>query len=96
MRYRILGDRVKLYDSFLVPKSKFGSELDKILHLHPSCRLWYRSDKSIRREIAAHNLLYALHIRRSKTKDTDLEFEPKWYMNLAYAVVGTIALWVIK
>ena len=96
MRYKIYGDRVKLMDSYLVPKSKFGKELGTIRNLHPTCRLWRRSDGNIIREIAAHNLAYALKIRRDKTKDTDLDYEPRWYHNLAYWVVGNIALRVIK
>ena len=96
MKYKIYGDRVKLFDSYLVPKSKFGRELGAIRNLHPFCRLWKRSEGNIIREIATHNLLYSLNIRRDKTKDTDLDYEPKWYHNLAYGVIGTIALWVIK
>ena len=96
MKYKIYSYRVKLYDSYLISKSKFDRELGAIRNLHPSCRLWKRSEGNIKREIATHNLLYSLCIRREKTKDVDLEYEPKWYMNLAYAIVGTIALWVIK
>lgn len=96
MKYKILGDRVKIFDSYLVSKSKFGKELDKMRNLHPSCRLWRRSDGNIRREWAAHNLAYSLGIKREKTADCDLDYEPRWYHNLAYAIVGTIALWVIK
>lgn len=48
------------------------------------------------REIATHTLMYNLNIKRDKTKDCDLNYEPKWYENLAYGVIGTIALWVIK
>ena len=96
MKYKIYGDRVKLIDSYLVPKSKFGRELGAIRNLHPSCRLWKRSEGNIKREWAAHTLAYNLGIRREKTGDVDLDYEPKWYHNLAYWVVGNIALWVIK
>ena len=96
MRYRILGDRVKLFDSYLVPKAKMSRELGMIRNLHPTCRLWHRSEGSIKREWASHNLAYSLGIRREKTADADLNYEQKWYNKLAYGVVGTIALWVIK
>ena len=96
MKYRIFNDRVKLIDSHLVPKSKFARELGAIRSLHPTCPLWGRSDGSVRREWAAHNLAYSLGIRRDKTADCDLNYELDWYKNLAYAVIGTIALWVIK
>jgi len=96
MKYKIHGDRIKLFESYLIPKANFQKELDKIRNLHPSCRIWKRSDGNIKREIAAHNLAYSLNIRRDKTADADLDYEPKWYHNLAYWVVGNIALWVIK
>ena len=96
MKYKIYGDRVKLFDSYLVPKSRFDKELCAIRNLHPSCRLWYRSEGNIKREWASHNWAYDLCIKREKTADCDLDYEPKWYMNLFYWVVGTIALWVIK
>ena len=85
MKYKILADRVKLMDSYLISRKKMGRELQSIRILHPSCPLW-----------ASHNLAYILGIRRSKTKDCDLNYTPKWYHNLAYGVVGTIALWVIN
>ena len=96
MKYRIFADRVKLIDSHLVSKTKMGRELQSIRNLHPACPLWQRSEGSLKREWASHNLAYILGIRRSKTKDCDLNYIPKWYNNLIYGVVGTIALWVIK
>lgn len=96
MKYRIFNDRVKLLESYLVPKGKFSRELAAIRNLHPSCPLWERSEASLKREWAAHNLAYSLGIRRTKTADCDLNYTQKWYNNLIYGVVGTIALWVIK
>lgn len=96
MKYRIYGDRVKLIDSCFIPKSDFGKELNKIRNLHPSCRLWFRSEKNIKREWAAHNLAYSLGIKRNKTADVDLDYEPKWYHNLIYWITGNLALLFIK
>lgn len=96
MKYRILGDRVKLFDSYLVSKKKFERELNGIRNLHPTCRLWFRSIGSLRREWATHNLAYSLGVRREKTTDCDLNYEQKWYEKLIYGVIGTIALWIIK
>lgn len=96
MKYKVYNNRVKLIDSYRIPKSKYARELQAIRNLHPALPLWNRSEGNIRREWASHNLAYALGIRRSKTKDCDLNFEPKWYENLIYGVVGTVALWVIK
>lgn len=96
MKYKIFGNRIKLYDSCFVPKSLFKTELDRIRGLHPTCHLWARSDGSIKREWAAHNWAYALGIKRDKSADVDLDFEQKWYLKLLYGIVGTIALLVIK
>lgn len=96
MKHKIYGDRVKLFDSYMVSKTRFETELNVIRYLHPTCRLWKRSIGSLRREWAAHNLAYSLNIRRDKTTDVDFDYEPKWYHNFAYWVVGNIALLVIK
>lgn len=96
MDYRIFGDRVKIFDAFLVPKARFESELNVIRYMNPKCGLWKRSMGSLRREWASHVLAYNLGIRRDKTADCDLDYEPRWYQNLAYWVVGNIALLVIK
>ena len=96
MTFKILHDRLKLVGSHEVPKGKFGSELRKIRSLHPACPVWGRSEKSLIHEWASHYLAYVLGIRRTKTADCDLNYEIKWYLRLAYDIVGTIALWVIK
>ncbi len=96
MKYKILGNRVKLIDSYLVKKADFSRELAKIRNLHPSCRLWKRSEMNIMREWATHNWAHSLGINRVKTESVDLDYEPKWYHNLAYFVIGSIALLVIK
>ena len=96
MDYRIYADRVKIFDAYLIPKDRFETELNVIRYFHPTCRLWKRSVGSIRREWASHVLAYSLGIRRDKTADLDLDYEPKWYHNFAYWVVGNIALLVIK
>lgn len=96
MKYRILGDRVKLLDSYAVSKKKFSKELNAIRNLHPACLLWNRSESSLRREWASHNLAYMLNIRRDKTTDCDLNYELAWYNRLVYFIVGSIALLVIK
>lgn len=96
MKYKVYDNRVKLLDSYLVPKAKYGRELQSIRNLHPNLPLWDRSEASMRREWAAHSILYGLGIKRSKTKDCDLNFETKWYHNIIYVVVGMVALWVIK
>ena len=97
MKYRVLGNRLKLINSYLVPKDRFEVELNAIRYMTPDYPIWkLRSMGSMRREWATHNLLYSLGIKRSKTMACDLEFERAWYLKLAYGVIGTISLWVIK
>lgn len=96
MKYKVNGDNIMLLDSYLVPKARFLNELGKIRNLHPLCGIWQRSDGSLCREWAAHNLAYSLGYKRERTKDCDLNLGQKWYVKLAYAVVGTFAMWVIK
>lgn len=61
-----LENRVKLIDSYLISKKKMGRELQSIRNLHPACPLWQRSDCSLKREWASHNLTYDLGIRRAE------------------------------
>lgn len=96
MKYKVFADRVKLLDSYAVPKGRMQRELVAIRNLHPDCPLWQRTDGSLKREIAVHNLAYKLCIRRDKTKDTDLEYKPRWWMSFIYFIVGNIALLIIK
>lgn len=55
-----------------------------------------RSAFSLKTEWAVHNLLYALHIARSRTKDVDLQIPQKWYEKIAYPVLGCIVWIFIK
>lgn len=96
MKYRVLDNRVKLLNSYLVPKARYTTELNVVRYLEPKCPLWGRGMGSMRREWAVHNLAYSLRIKRSKTKDCDLEYKQKWYAKIGYAIIGTIALWLIK
>ena len=96
MKYKVYDWGVKLIDSYLVPKARFSRELQLIKNLHPGNVIWERSEKSLRREWAAHNLAYALNYKRDRTADCDLNVNQKWYVKLAYFIVGTFALIVIK
>ena len=97
MTFRVFSDRIKIYDSCEISKRNFHESLFAAFALWPTCPLWgKRSERSLKREWAAHNLAYSLGIKRDKTKDVDLNFEQKWYVELMYFIVGTIALWLIK
>lgn len=96
MKCKIYKDRLKLLDSYLCPKGKYGRELGRIRNLHPTIPVWERTERSLRCEIATHTLLYNLGIKRSKTKDCDLNFVQRWYEKVGYGILGTFALLVVK
>jgi len=52
----------------------------------------HRCDRSLLREWAAHKLLYCLHLWRSHTQSVDLNYPQKWYVRVAYLIVGSIGL----
>lgn len=96
MNYRIVNGGIKLIASYSVSKKKYSYELKKIRNLHPDLPLWNRSDASLRREWAAHNLAYAIGFKRDRTADCDLNIGQRWYVKLVYYIVGTFALLFVK
>lgn len=96
VNYKIGKDSIVLFDSYLISKRFFGANIELIRAENPELEIWNRSERSLVCEWATHNLLYSLGMFRSRTASTDLNFKHKWYMEAAYAVVGTIALLFIK
>ncbi len=96
MDVKVSEGKIKLIGSHAVPKVRFDAELKAIRERFPSHVIWQRSMASLCREWAAHNLAYALGIRRGKTADTDLNYPQSWYVKLLYRVAGSIALRVIR
>ena len=92
IKYTISPGNIHLIDSYLYPKKQFERHLNRIWGLHPSCEVWNRSRKSLKREWGVHNVLYSLGIARARTKDCDLNYQQRWYVSLGYAVLGFI-LW---
>lgn len=54
-----------------------------------NCTFLERSTSSLVNEWCAHNLLYCLHIARSRTADVDLD-KAKWYSEAVYFVLANI------
>lgn len=96
MNFKIFPDRIKLLNSVDVRKADFLKELLGLKDLYPDHPVWKRTMKSLRKEWAAHNLAYALGIKRNKTRDVDLDYPQKWYVRFIYGIVGRFALWVIR
>ena len=66
------------------------SRLAKEELLDSTSLVWNRSRKSLIREWRAHNLLYELHISRSRTKDVDLDYPAHWYTDVVYFVLSCL------
>lgn len=96
MRYEITQHNLHICDSHLVAKREMIPSLQDIRTAHPDSEVWRRTDRSLRREWATHNLLYALGIARQRTKDVDLNYPQKWYVRMAYGICGALALIFIK
>lgn len=93
--YIIYPCNLHIENSYSVRKKYFASTLSWIEERHDS-EVWKRSKNSLKREWATHNLCYALDIKRDQTKDVDLNYPQKWYVRLGYAIIGSIALLLIK
>lgn len=52
------------------------------------CKTFLRSDKSLVREWRTHNRLYRLGYKRDRTSEVDLNYPLKWYVELAYNILG--------
>lgn len=43
-------------------------------------------------EWRAHNMLYALHIKRNRTRTVDLDINEPWYRKVGYLILSTLYL----
>lgn len=96
MTYRILKDRIKLIESYKVPKREFSEKLEALRRLEPSCPVWQRSERSLRLEWASHNLAYLLGYKPERTANVDLDYNQKWFEKIGYFLIGIIALLIIN
>lgn len=94
--YMIAYGNLHINDSYRMRKRNMLMALYVLRDRHHKTDIFKRSSKSLRREWATHNLLYALGIARERTKDVDLNYPQKWYVGLAYFFCGAIALIFIK
>ena len=92
MDCKVMENRIKVYDSYSVPKADIEKELLKLKERYPEHCIWNRSMRSLVLEWAAHNLLYSLNIRTEKTKDVDLDYPQEWRFRFIYSILGAIAL----
>lgn len=87
------GRNIHIVDSRKVSKRDFHARLKEIWVHYSDCEVFNRSFASMEREWCVHNFLYAIGIARSRTKDTDLNYQQAWYIKCAYSVLGVLC-WV--
>lgn len=96
MTYKIFRDRIKLIESYKVPKREFSEKLGALRRLEPSCPVWQRSERSLKHEWASHNLAYLLGYKRERTADVDLDYKQGFFEKIGYFLIGIIALLIIN
>lgn len=95
MNYTLTQNNLHIEESYKISKSEFVPFFNDLRKKEPWSDVWNRTNGSMKREWASHNLLYNLHLFRSHTKDVDLNYPQKWYVSLAYNIFGFFALFFI-
>lgn len=90
MKYKILENRIKILESWMMSKEEFLKILDEIQELYPDHVAFKRTRRSMILEWEAHNLLYRLGIRKDKTADVDLDYPQPWIKRLGYGILGIV------
>lgn len=85
----ITKNNVHIRDSYKVTsKAQMKEILYAIQYKHPDCNTFKRSYNSLIAEWRAHNRLYRLGIEKDRTRSVDLNYPLKWYVELAYRILG--------
>ena len=93
----VSDNNIKIKDSFKVSKKDFKTILNELRYKYTSNNvLLNRKNCSMKLEWATHNFLYLIGYKRERTKDVDLNYPQKWYINIAYSVLGFFSLLFIK
>ncbi len=94
--YQYNDNVLHIENSYKVSKKQFDRVLADIAEKHPDLLVWKRSNGSLKREWATHNMLFRWGWWKSRTKDVDLDYGMSFPIEMAYWVAGTIALLFIK
>ena len=87
---------IHIGDSYRASKRDFGHILDWYKDRYPKSEVWKRSYFSLKTEWATHNALYALGVKRERTKDVDLNYPQKIWVRVAYTITGCLVWPFIK
>ena len=95
----IVCNNVHIKDSFTVTKRKDIKSVLKDIkqflvdnHITMDNPFNHRSICNMSREWITHNNLYKLNYQPERTKDCDLNYPQKWYMNILYFLGSLIVL----
>lgn len=84
--------KIHILNSYQASKKEIDYILKEFRDRHPkNPTLENRSDRSLKNEWLAHNLLYRLGIAVENTRDLGLEYPQKWYLKIGYWIVGNLA-----
>lgn len=87
--YDVSINNVHIKDSYkITSKSEMKEILYAIQHKRPECNTFKRSYNSLIAEWRTHNRLYRLGYQKSRTGSVDLNYPLKWYVELAYRILG--------
>jgi|BioPla2DNA2_1021312.scaffolds.fasta_scaffold58768_2 hypothetical protein len=84
----VTSHNIHIEDSWEINHKQFKSVLLRLKT--DDCLVFKRWMWSLRSEWACHNVLYKLGLWRSHTKDVDLNYPIKWYVEVLYVIFGTI------
>ena len=85
----VTSNNINIKDSYKVTeRSEMREILYAIQHAKPECNVFKRSYNSMISEWRTHNRLYRWGYQKSRTKDVDINYPLKWYVELAYKILG--------
>lgn len=83
---------INIIDSYQVSKYAFRSILEEIKDRGFGKNVFAnRRVESMILEWSLHNLLFCIGIAKKRTKDVDINWPQRWYVNALYNVLGCIA-----
>lgn len=80
---------IHIQDSYKVEtKKEMRAILEELYRKYPLIYPFKRSFRSLISEWRTHNRLYKWGYKRERTADVDLNYPQKWYVKIAYAILG--------
>ena len=85
----VTSNNIHIKDSYDIKKrSEMKEILYAIQYKRPDCNVFKRSYNSMISEWRTHNRLYRLGYKKDRTGSVDLNYPLKWYVELAYRILG--------